>query len=179
MAYRLTQELWAVLSLALSGPALFPHSLCSPLGAMGAGSAQPATAVPTSQVGQPRGPDYKAGSLHQSGGFTQPSPRGPVLPVASALQPRLALTLLGIRGRASSGGPAGGGASPTGGPLGESWPPGRRVCRDPSLCAWHWSEVFMRIISFGSQQSQEIRVVFVSVLQIRKLRLGKARSRQS
>ena len=34
----------------------------------------------------------------------------------------------------------------------------------------------MRIISFGPQQSQEIRIVFVSVLQIRKLRLGEVKS---
>lgn len=115
-------------------------------------------------------------SLHQSGGFPQPSPSGPGLPVASAQQLWLALNLLGIRWQAPSGGPAGGGPSPTRVP-GRDLASRERSLQGASALCLALGRVFMRIISFGSQQSQEIRIGFlISGLQIRKLRRRKGKS---
>lgn len=114
-------DLGVVTLSPVSWPPSSPHSLCSPLGEVGVGpgpegsSAGHCSPYIKGGAGQGVRPAQGRGwdlSTNQEA-FPQPSPSGPVLPVASAQQPWLALNLLGIRGQAPSGGPAGGGATPT------------------------------------------------------------------
>ena len=171
------EEIWVLLPLVLPPglPSLLTASVPSWV-KWGWGWARKAPQRQLQSLHQRRGgpksetsPGYGVGSLHQSGGFPQPSPREPALPVASAQQPWLALNLLGIRGQAPSGGPAGGGAGPPRVP-GRELTSKEKCLQGSSSWCLALGQVFMRIISFGSQHTREIRIVFISGLQIRKLR---------
>lgn len=129
----------------VSWPACSPHSLCSPLGEVGVGpegsSARHCSPYIKGGAGQGVRPSPVMGwglSTNQEASLS-PAPLGqPFLsPVPSS--PGWHLTFWGSEGRPPQEVPRGEGPAPPGS-LGESWPPGRRVCGDPSLCAWRWAK---------------------------------------
>lgn len=139
------EEIWVLLRLVLSPglPALLTAS--SPLGEVGVGpegsSARHCSPYIKGGAGQGVRPAPVMGwdlSTNQEASLS-PAPLGrPFLsPVPSS--PGWHLTFWGSEGRPPQEVPRGEGPAPPGS-LGESWPPGRRVCRDPSLCAWRWAK---------------------------------------
>lgn len=144
------QEIWVLLPLAWSPGLRAPLAASAwPWEKWGWGWAR--NAVPHQRWGAPRGESSPGGwgglSTNQEASLS-PAPRGQAFlsPVPSSCGWHL--TFWGSDGRPPQEVPLGEGPAPPGS-LGETWPPGRGVCRGPRLCAWHWAECLCALSHLG------------------------------